>query len=31
MYGKAVEKAAAAAGNHEKNLVQPTDEILGGK
>ena len=31
MYGKAVEKAAAAAGNHEKAMVSPTDEILGGK
>ena len=31
MYGKAVEKAAAAAGTHEKTLVEPTDEILGGK
>ena len=31
MYGKAVEKAAAAAGSHEKTLVQPADEILGGK
>ncbi len=31
MYGKAVEKAAAAADSHEKAQVQPTDEILGGK
>ncbi len=31
MYGKMVEKAADAAGSHEKTLVQPTDEILGGK
>jgi len=31
MYGKAVEKAAAAAATHEKTAVQPTDEILDGK
>lgn len=31
MYGKAVEKAAAAADSHDKAVVQPTDEILGGK
>jgi hypothetical protein len=31
MYGKAVEKAAAAADSHEKAAVHPTDEILGGK
>jgi hypothetical protein len=31
MYGKAVEKARENAGSHEKNLVNPTDEILGGK
>ena len=31
MYGKAVEKAADAASSHEKALVSPTDEILGGK
>jgi hypothetical protein len=31
MYGKMVEKAANAAGSHEKTLVQPTDEILDGK
>ncbi len=31
MYGKAVEKARDNAASHEKTLVQPTDEILGGK
>jgi len=31
MYGKAVEKAAAAAASHEKALVSPTDDVLGGK
>ncbi len=31
MYGKAVEKARAAADSHEKAMVNPTDEILGGK
>lgn len=31
MYGKAVEKAAAAAASHEKTLVSPTDDVLGGK
>ena len=31
MYGKMVEKAADAAASHEKTLVDPTDEILGGK
>jgi hypothetical protein len=31
MYGKAVEKARENAASHEKTLVQPTDEILGGK
>jgi hypothetical protein len=30
-YGKMVEKAANAADSHEKALVNPTDEILGGK
>lgn len=30
MYGKAVQKAAATAATHDKNQVQPTDEILGG-
>lgn len=30
-YGKMVEKAAGAAASHEKTLVSPTDEILGGK
>jgi len=28
-YGKAVEKAKENAGKHEKNLVKPTDEVLG--
>ncbi|RFC48811.1 MAG: hypothetical protein DUW69_001100 [Verrucomicrobia bacterium] len=31
MYGKTVEKARDNAASHEKILVQPTDEILGGK
>lgn len=31
MYGKAVEKAAAAASSHEKAMVSPTDEVLDGK
>lgn len=31
MYGKAVEKARDNAGSHEKNLVDPADEVLGGK
>jgi len=31
MSGMMVEKAAAAADSHEKTLVQPADEILGGK
>jgi hypothetical protein len=31
MYGKMVEKAADAAASHEKALVSPTDEVLGGK
>ena len=29
MYGKAVEKAKENAGQHEKNVVKPADEILG--
>jgi hypothetical protein len=29
MYGKAVEKAKDNASKHEKDLVRPTDEILG--
>jgi hypothetical protein len=29
MYGKAVEKARENAGQHEKNVVKPADEILG--
>ena len=28
-YGKAVEKAKENAGKHEKELVRPTDEVLG--
>ena len=31
MYGKMVEKARDNAGSHEKNLVDPADEVLGGK
>ena len=31
MYGKAVEKARDNAGSHEKNLVDPADEVMGGK
>jgi len=31
MYGKAVDKARKAADSHEKAMVNPTDEILGGK
>lgn len=31
MYGKAVEKARENAASHEKNLVDPADEVLGGK
>ena len=31
MYGKAVDKARKAADSHEKAMVDPTDEILGGK
>jgi hypothetical protein len=31
MYGKAVEKARENADSHEKNLVDPADEVLGGK
>jgi hypothetical protein len=31
MYGKMVEKAADAAASHEKAMVSPTDEVLGGK
>ncbi len=29
MYGKAVEKARENAGQHEKKVVKPADEILG--
>lgn len=31
MYGKMVEKARDNAASHEKNLVDPADEVLGGK
>ena len=31
MYGKMVEKARNNAGSHEKNLVDPADEVVGGK